>query len=92
MFIKSEYAYPSWSKWMRVMSLTPEQVKAFLPEFDGRNMVNKGVTVLKTDDVSYYEWNYLQKKERSIMCSPPLVSGIVAIECHDGSYYLIKAL
>jgi hypothetical protein len=91
MYIKSDYAYPSWLKWMRIMELTPDQVKVFLPEFDGHNMINKSVVVLKTRDMSYREWECRRNTSETVLCEPPLVSGIVGIECHDGSYYLVKA-
>jgi len=86
--IKVHYTYPSFIQWTNVMKLTKEQVKAFLPEFDGKNILNKGVVVLDTDDFSYWTWKQLGK-DVPPRGELPLVHGIVGVYSHDGDYYLI---
>ena len=93
MMLRGHYTYPSWQEWTRVMELTDDQVKAFIPEFDGRNMMNKDVVVLNTNDMAYDNWVRLAREQPvpSYLHTPPLVQGIVGIFRHDGRNYLIKA-
>lgn len=90
--MKVDFTYPSWMKWKRIMGLTEVQVKAFLPEFNGKNFLNKGVKVLETDTYVFHEWKEEMKKPRSLFSDPPLPGGLVAIENCDGRFYLTCSL
>lgn len=83
-----DYTYPLWSKWRTLTALTHEQVKAFLPDFDGEGFLNKGV-VIPTETTAYTEWVRQRELPRSFHQEPPIVDGIIAVYKADDEFFLI---